>query len=262
MPAHNLDKLIHIMARLRAENGGCPWDLVQNFQSIAPYTIEEAYEVAQAIADNDMAALRDELGDLLFQTVYHARLAEEAGHFDFSDVIAAITDKMLRRHPHVFGAANAEPDATRQKLSWEAIKAAERAASGDRRPKSALHGVAAALPALMRAEKLQTRAARTGFDWPSSAGPRAKIHEELAEFEAASGDADRLEEAGDLLFALVNYLRHHAVDAEQALRRANAKYERRYLAMEALAPSPFEALDLAAQEALWQAVKRQERETI
>lgn len=259
MSDDGLVKLISIMARLRDPDGGCPWDLAQSFVSIAPYTIEEAYEVAQAIDDNDMHALRDELGDLLFQTVFHARMAEEAGYFNFSDVVAAITDKMLRRHPHVFGAAVADHDAQSQKLTWEAIKAAERAVLDDGTPKSALHGVAAALPALMRAEKLQSRAARTGFDWPDSSGPRAKIYEEMAEFEAASNGVDRLEEAGDLIFALVNYLRHNAVDAEQALRLANHKFERRFSAMEALANGQFETMNLAAMDRLWEAVKQAEK---
>ncbi len=203
-----------------------------------------------------MAALRDELGDLLLQVVFHARMAEEAGHFALADVVAAICAKMERRHPHIFGDGIAAADATAQKRDWEAIKAAERAAA----PRGgALAGVAAALPALMRAEKLQSRAARTGFDWPDASGPRAKIIEEIAEFEAADSAAARLDEGGDLLFAVVNWLRHHDVDPEVALRAANAKFERRFAAMEAQAGDGFAGLDLAAKEALWDAAKAAER---
>ena len=251
-----LDRLTRLMARLRGP-GGCPWDRVQTFATIAPYTIEEAYEVADAVAAGDMAALRDELGDLLFQVVFHARMAEEAGHFTLAEVIAAITAKMERRHPHIFGrdgigGADSGPalaDATAQFDSWEAIKAAEKPRDG------ALAGVAAALPALMRADKLQRRAARTGFDWPDASGPRAKVFEELAEFDAAASDAERLDEGGDLLFAVVNVLRHAGVDSEAALRGANAKFERRFKAMETAAGPAFPGLDLAAKEALWVAAK-------
>ncbi len=251
-----IEPLVAIMARLRDPATGCPWDVAQDFATIAPYTIEEAYEVAQAIADGDMAELRDELGDLLLQVVFHARIAEEAGHFALSDVVAAIVDKMTRRHPHVFGAdgtrSPAEVDATAQKLTWEALKAAEKPRAG------ALDGVALALPALLRADKLQRRAARSGFDWPDAHGARAKIIEELAEFDSARDPAHRHEEAGDLLFAAVNYLRKYDIDPEAALRDANAKFVRRFAAMETAAGASFAALDLDAKEALWAAAKREE----
>jgi ATP diphosphatase len=251
-----LDRLAAIMAQLRDPVSGCPWDLAQSFASIAPYTIEEAYEVADAIAQNDMAELRKELGDLLFQVVFHARIAEEAGHFVLNDVITSLCEKMERRHPHIFGDSSPAPDAEAQKLQWEAIKAAERAAAGHpSAPVSALDGVAAALPALSRAEKLQFRAARTGFDWPDPAPVRAKVLEELKELDAAETPEHRFEEAGDLLFALVNYLRHQGIDAEAALRAGNSKFERRFKAMEEKAGTGFATLSLEAQEVLWQRVK-------
>src|SRR5882757_10061685 len=234
------------MARLRDPVSGCEWDREQNFATIAPYTIEEAYEVADAIAREDMADLKDELGDLLLQVVFHSRMAEEAGLFGLADVTAAISDKMERRHPHIFGDAAASP-------GWETIKAAER---GARAAAGALDGVAIGLPALLRAEKLQKRAARTGFDWPDATGPRAKIDEEIAEIEAAATPAECEEEVGDLLFAVVNWARHLGVDPEAALRVANAKFEMRFRAMEAEAGAGFDALDLDAKEALWQQVKR------
>ncbi len=237
------------MARLRDPETGCEWDRVQTFETIAPYTIEEAYEVDDAIRRGDMAELKDELGDLLLQVVFHARMAEEAGHFDFQDVAAAIADKMERRHPHLFGAA----DEGGHHL-WEQIKAEERGARGHR---SALDGVASALPALMRAEKLQKRASRTGFDWPDPSGARAKIDEELAEVEGAAPD-ERAGEIGDLLFAVVNWARKLGVDAEDALRAANAKFERRFRAMEAEAGDAFPSLDLDRQEDLWQRAKAAE----
>jgi ATP diphosphatase len=256
----SLDHLARIMARLRDPADGCPWDLAQDFASIAPYTIEEAYEVAEAIAARDMAELKKELGDLLFQVVFHARMAEEAGHFGLGDVVASVCDKMERRHPHIFGDATRAADASAQKADWEAIKAAERAAAGPSdRPVSALDGVASALPALMRAEKLQSRAARVGFDWPDIASVRAKVAEEITEFDEATGDAHRREEAGDLLFVIVNLLRRHDIDAEAALRAGNAKFERRFRAMEALAGPGFVTLDLVEQDALWDAVKAAER---
>ena len=248
-----IEPLLALMARLRDPTTGCPWDVAQDFASIAPYTIEEAYEVAQAIADGDMAELRDELGDLLLQVVFHARIAEERGAFGFDDVVTAIVDKMTRRHPHVFGDARPDSDAAAQKLTWEALKALEKPRH------SALSGVAVALPALMRADKLQRRAARTGFDWPDAAGARAKVDEEIAEFETADSQADRVEEAGDLLFAVVNWLRKHDIDPEVALRAANAKFERRFQAMERAAGADFATLPLAAKEDLWQAVKAGER---
>jgi ATP diphosphatase len=240
-----LDRLLSIMARLRGPSG-CEWDRAQDFATIAPYTIEEAYEVADAIERGDMADLRGELGDLLLQVVFHARMAEEAGHFDFADVARAIADKMEARHPHIFGGAAASP-------GWESLKAAERTHKG---VESALDGVATALPALMRAEKLQRRAARAGFDWPDAEGPAAKIAEEVAEL-AEAGEDKRAEEAGDLLFAAVNLVRAYGIAPEDALRAANLKFERRFRAMEALAGGhePFAALSLDEQEALWQRVK-------
>lgn len=262
-PIATLADLAAIMARLRYQQGGCPWDLAQDFTTIAPYTIEEAYEVAEAIANNDMADLKKELGDLLFQVVFHSRLAEEAGHFTLADVVAAVCDKMERRHPHIFGDGTAAADATAQKRQWETIKAAERSAAGTiGKPVSALDGVANALPALMRAEKLQSRAARVAFDWPDVASVRAKVAEELSEFDEATDDAHRREEAGDLLFAVVNLLRHHDIDPEDALRAGNAKFERRFHAMEALAGPAFPTLGLDAQEALWQQVKATEKPDI
>lgn len=245
-----LDRLLAIMAALRNPQTGCEWDLAQSFATIASYTIEEAYEVADAIARDDMADLRDELGDLLFQVVFHARMAEEAGHFAFGDVATAIADKMEARHPHIFASAGGTMDEAR----WEDLKAQERTAKG---VASALDGVALALPALMRAEKLQKRAARTGFDWPDPSGSRAKITEEIEELTSASSDAHRLEEAGDLLFAAVNFVRAHGISAEEALRAANAKFEARFKAMEALAgPDNFATLSLEQQEELWQQVKK------
>lgn len=242
-----IERLVAIMARLRDLSRGREWDVAQTFSTIAPFTIEEAYEVADAIERDDMADLKDELGDLLLQVVFHARIAEEAGHFALPDVVAAIADKMERRHPHIFG------DATdgRHQL-WEQLKADERDAKG---ATSALDGVAMAIPALLRAQKLQNRAARVGFDWPNAAGAREKIDEELAEIEAASADMIE-EEIGDLLFAVVNWTRHLGFDPETALRAGNAKFERRFRAMEALAGDAFAALPLDDKEALWQRVKR------
>ncbi|MEM8696030.1 MAG: nucleoside triphosphate pyrophosphohydrolase [Pseudomonadota bacterium] len=241
-------RLATIMARLRDPETGCPWDVQQDFASIAPYTIEEAYEVADAIAHDDMAALRDELGDLQLQVVFHARMAEELGHFDLSDILDGISDKMVRRHPHVFGDGGAGP-------GWEAIKEAERAEKGR---KSALDGVATALPALLRAEKLQKRAARTGFDWPDAEGPKAKITEEIAEVESAKNDLEAAEEIGDLLFAVVNWARHLKIDPEAALRAANGKFERRFKTMEASAGAKFPSLSLEEMEKLWIAAKSEE----
>ena len=246
-----IERLAAIMATLRDPDGGCPWDLEQDFASIAPYTIEEAHEVADAIARADMADLKGELGDLQLQVVFHARMAEEAGHFTLADVVTGIADKMVRRHPHVFG-AGVEGDGTAAGLGWEQIKAAERA---ERRETGALAGVALGLPALMRAEKLQKRAARVGFDWPDAEGPRVKVAEEIAELAAAPDDAARVEEFGDLLFAMVNWARHLNIDAELALRAANSKFERRFAAMEAAAGDAFAASSLDDKEALWQAAK-------
>lgn len=243
----NIERLTAIMARLRDPERGCEWDVAQSFATIAPYTIEEAYEVADAIAREDMAELKDELGDLLLQVVFHSRIAEEAGHFALGDVVAAISDKMERRHPHIFGDV-----AEGGHHLWEQIKAEERGAKG---AESALDGVALGMPALLRAEKLQKRAARTGFDWPDPSGARAKIDEELAEVEAAETPEHRAEEVGDLLFAVVNWARKLGVDPEAALRAANAKFERRFRAMEAQAGGSIAGLDLEAQEALWQRAK-------
>lgn len=246
-----IERLLAIMAILRDPVSGCEWDLAQDFASIAPYTIEEAYEVADAIARRDMADLRDELGDLLFQVVFHARMAEEAGHFAFTDVAHAISDKMETRHPHIF----AQAGGTMNEARWEDLKAHEREAKGT---SSALDGVALALPALMRAEKLQKRAARTGFDWPDPSGAESKIAEEIEELKTASSEALKVEEAGDLLFAVVNFVRAHGISAEDALRAANAKFERRFRAMEALSEPDFASLSLEAQEELWQRVKTAE----
>ena len=247
----SLARLLQIMARLRDPEQGCEWDLAQSFRTIAPYTIEEAYEVADAIERNDLEDLKGELGDLLLQVVFHARIAEEQGAFAFDDVAIGIADKMESRHPHIFGDQSGEMTEAR----WEELKAQEREEAGQR---GALVGVATALPALQRAQKLQKRAARQGFDWPDIEGPKSKIAEEIEELEAASAEAIE-EEAGDLLFAVVNYLRFYKVDAETALRRANAKFERRFAAMEMHAEGKFAELDLEAQESLWNRVKDEER---
>jgi nucleoside triphosphate diphosphatase len=240
-----LTRIRAIVERLRDPQTGCDWDRVQTFATIAPYTVEEAYEVADAIARDDLLAIKDELGDLLFQVVLHARIAEQAGHFALDDVANAIADKMERRHPHIFGDALSRPD-------WEALKAAER-----QNDMSALDGVALALPALMRAEKLQKRAARTGFDWPDTNGPKAKIAEELAEIEDAVTTDAREDEVGDLLFAVVNLARHLDVDSEAALTRANRKFEARFRAIET--QPGFGSLSLDEKEALWQAAKAAQR---
>ena len=245
----SLERLVAIMRRLRDPVRGCEWDSKQNFATIAPYTIEEAYEVAEAIARNDMEALADELGDLQLQVVFHSQMAEEAGHFTLDQVLGAICDKLERRHPHLFGDAEVSP-------GWEELKAAERLAKPD---ESALAGVALALPALERAQKLQRRAARTGFDWPDIQGPRAKVDEELAELDAESEQGAREEELGDLLFALVNLARHLNIDAEEALRKANRKFETRFRAIEK-APG-FTALSLDEMEALWVAAKRDQADS-
>ncbi|MFT4026285.1 MAG: nucleoside triphosphate pyrophosphohydrolase [Novosphingobium sp.] len=255
-----LERLLAIMARLRDPATGCDWDRAQSFATIAPYTIEEAYEVADAIERNDLAALREELGDLLLQVVFHARMAEEAGSFGFGDVAVAIADKMEARHPHLFGdaASDAADDGAAREARWERIKAEERAAKG---ASGALDGVALALPALLRAEKLQKRAARVGFDWPDTTGPAEKVREEMIELDEAASPDHRFAEAGDLLFAAVNLVRAHGVAPEEALRAANAKFERRFRAMEALAAAQgvdFAGLSLDRQETLWQAVKRSE----
>jgi len=228
---NNIEKLLEVMRQLRDPETGCPWDVQQDFSTIAPYTIEEAYEVADAIARDDIGHLRDELGDLLFQVVFHARMAEEAGEFDFDDVAGVIAEKMIRRHPHVFGDEK-QRAAGKVDGSWEEIKELERSDGDD---VSALAGVARALPALKRAQKLGKRASRVGFDWPDRHGVRIKIHEELDELEEAVGTRDSgniEEEFGDLLFAVVNLARHLDIDPEKALSGANTKFERRFRDME------------------------------
>ncbi len=271
-----IDRLLALMTRLRDPVAGCPWDLEQTFRSIAPHTIEEAYEVADAIEQGDLAALRDELGDVLFQVVFHAEIARQQGAFDFEAVATAITDKMIRRHPHVFGSADPVSDAGTQVARWEAHKAAERArqAHDTGRPSSALDGVIRGLPGLTRALKLQKRAARVGFDWIETIDILDKIEEEIGELRAelpAAGSPngppgpaqDRIaDELGDLLFALVNLARRLEVDPEGALRSANAKFDRRFRRVEALLAdqgrTPPEAT-LDEMEALWQQAKREER---
>ena len=274
--------LLAIMAALRDPAAGCPWDLEQDFASIAPYTIEEAYEVADAIDRGDLGDLRDELGDLLLQVVFHARMAEEAGAFAFADVVAAICDKMVRRHPHVFDASGrplgaaardaAVADAEQQTRAWEALKRAERDAKGEA-DASALAGISRGLPEWQRAVKLQHKAAKVGFDWPGPAPVIAKLHEEIeevrAEFAAVAadpGDAaaqDRLEdEIGDLLFVCANLARHAKVDVGAALRRANLKFERRFRAMEALAAADggLAGQSLEAQDRYWVRAKAAEKD--
>lgn len=245
-----------IMARLRDPLSGCPWDLDQNFATIAPYTIEEAYEVADAIERNDAEALKDELGDLLLQVVFHSQMATELGQFTLQDVIDGICAKMVRRHPHIFADATVtEPDQVVQ--NWEDIKALERSAASDN---SALAGVAIALPALLRAQKIQKRAARTGFDWPDPSGPRDKVLEELQEVQHAASHAEIAEEIGDLLFAVVNLARFHNVDAEDALKAASTKFERRFRDMENVAGPAFAGLSLDEKEVLWQSAKNKEKQ--
>jgi MazG family protein len=254
------------MARLRDPEAGCPWDVAQTFRTIAPYTIEEAYEVADAIDRNDMGELKGELGDLLFQSVFHARIAEEAGHFDIDDVVRGLVDKMVERHPHVFGESTIA-DADAQSRAWETIKAAERVRKVQDGTPSALDGVALSLPALMRAEKLARRAARVGFDWPSPAPVFHKLQEEIQELEEAIAAPVRdeghvAEELGDILFVVANLCRKLSVDPEEALRAANSKFGKRFRAMEQLACSrgqDFAALSLEEQEALWTDVKTAER---
>lgn len=257
---NQIERLLEVMRKLRDPEYGCPWDKDQTFETIAPYTIEEAYEVADAIAQADIDAIKDELGDLLFQVVFHARIAEEQGDFTFNDVANAITEKMIRRHPHVFGDVNMRSEAE-QTVAWEEQKAAERGAED--RKTSALDGVALALPALMRAQKLQKRAARVGFDWKSIPPVYDKIQEEIEEVRTAAANADDKSEdleaeIGDLIFACVNLARHYGIDAEMALRGANDKFQKRFTSMEQgltakdKTPADF---SLDALEALWQKAK-------
>lgn len=255
----SIDTLIALMARLRDPEGGCPWDLAQDFRTIAPYTLEEAFEVVDAIERDDLGALRDELGDLLFQVVFHARMASEQGAFDFADVVGAICDKLVRRHPHVFAGA-AIPGVEATSAAWEAQKDAERAARG---AESVLDDVPLALPALTRATKLGKRAARTGFDWPDAGGAREKIAEELGEIEAAlaAKDAAQTEkEVGDLLLACSSYARLLGVDPEKALRGANQRFERRFRSVERRQRAAGAPVDLATLESWWQEAKREERD--
>jgi len=266
-----INRLLEIMRKLRDPDGGCPWDVEQTFESIAPYTIEEGYEVDEAIRAGDMDALKDELGDLLFQVVFHAQIADEQGLFDFKDVVAAVSDKMERRHPHVFaGATIADADA--QTAAWEAQKAKERAAKAeqDGYQPSVLDGVTVSLPALLRAVKLQKRAARVGFDWPDARMILDKITEESLELSEAmankadgsGSDAEILDEFGDLLFVYTNLARHMKIDPEEALRGTNAKFERRFKAIEAklaeMGKTPAES-DLQEMDALWNEVKAEEQ---
>ncbi|MDR6991252.1 ATP diphosphatase [Luteimonas sp. 3794] len=269
----DIHRILDIMARLRDPQAGCPWDVNQDFASIAAYTIEEAYEVADAIDRGDLPGLCDELGDLLLQVVFHAQMAQEQGAFAFGDVVDAISDKMIRRHPHIFGDGSAD-DAETVLRNWDAIKREERAAAGNT-DTSALAGIARGLPEWQRAVKLQSRAARVGFDWPAPEPVIAKLHEEIdevrAEFDAVAADPDdaaaqdRLEEElGDLLFVAANLARHAKVDVGAALRRANHKFERRFRAMESMAEAEGSALagqSLDAQDVYWNRAKQAERET-
>lgn len=268
---HDIQRLLDIMARLRDPQNGCPWDVEQTFATIAPYTIEEAYEVADAIDRNDLPALKDELGDLLLQVVFHAQMAQEQGAFAFADVVGAIGDKMTRRHPHVF-ADETVADAAAQTIAWDEHKRRERQANGDG-DASALAGIARGMPEWQRAVKLQHRAAKVGFDWPGPAPVIEKLHEEIdevrAEFAAIAADPDdsaaqhRLEdEIGDLLFVCANLARHAKVDVGSALRRANLKFERRFRAMEALAQDDGTALaglSLEMQDRYWDRAKAAEK---
>ncbi|MGR3660184.1 MAG: nucleoside triphosphate pyrophosphohydrolase [Paracoccaceae bacterium] len=261
-PEGGLPRLLEIMRRLRDPDNGCPWDIEQDFASIAPYTIEEAYEVADAIERQDWAELEGELGDLLLQTVYHTQMGEEAGHFSFETVVKAIADKMVARHPHVFGDESRDKSAEQQVQDWEKIKAAERAQKAEH---GALEGVAVGLPALLRALKLQKRAARVGFDWPSTDEVLDKIVEEAAELTEARDTLTQVEiteEFGDLLFVVANLARHLDIDPEAALRAANTKFTRRFQGVEEklarLGKTPAQS-DLTEMDALWDEVKRDEK---
>ena len=269
--SRQVESLLAIMAKLRDPDGGCPWDLAQDFSTIAPFTIEEAYEVADAIDRNDLVDLKDELGDLLLQVVFHAQMAKEQGAFEFADVVAAICDKMTRRHPHVFAEEARKDDADAQLRHWEDLKRAERAAKGDA-DASALAGISRGLPEWQRAVKLQHKAAKVGFDWPGPEPVLEKLHEEIEEVRvefaavAASPDdaaaRDRLEdELGDILFVCANLARHAKVDMGNALRRANLKFERRFRAMEALAAADggLAGQSLEAQDRYWDRAKAAEK---
>jgi len=257
----SIERLLEIMAKLRDPVGGCPWDLEQDFRTVAPYTLEEAYEVADAIERGDLGDLKEELGDLLLQVVFHAQMAREQGAFDFGQVVEGICDKLVRRHPHVFGDESVESSAA-QTEAWERIKAAEKAGQG---PAGLLDDVPVGLPALTRAAKLGRRASRVGFDWPDATGPRGKVDEELAELDAAvagAEDRDEVEgEFGDLLFAMVNYARHLGIDPESALRRSNEKFLRRFRQIEDRAADEGVAVAEAGLERLdrwWEDAKRRE----
>jgi len=263
-PSRDISRLIEIMAALRTPGTGCPWDLEQNFRTIAPYTLEEAYEVADAIARDDLAGLKDELGDLLLQVVFHARMAEEQGAFDFADVVETLTAKLIRRHPHVFADADGKTAKAVEGL-WERIKAEEKAETGELVQSGALSGVPLALPALTRALKLQTKAGRVGFDWNDPRAVLAKIREEADEIEAEldrGRETRQAAEVGDLLFAVVNLARHLRADPESLLRETNIKFERRFAAIEralaARGKTPRDAT-LAEMDALWDAAKAAEK---
>ena len=257
-----MDRLVKIMATLRNPNGGCPWDVEQTFATIAPHTIEEAYEVADAIEQNDMDSLKDELGDLLFQSVFHAQMAKELNEFSFDDVVNGVIDKMIRRHPHVFGDQSIKT-ADEQTVSWEDIKATERATKSGAADESALAGLTNGLPALIRAEKLQKRAARVGFDWPEVASVFDKLREETSELQVEidtdGGEARLTDELGDLLFVCVNLARKLNIDAETALRGANSKFETRFRHMEGALKGTgrgLKGMELDAMEEAWQGTKK------
>ena len=263
-PNGGLPRLLEIMARLRDPDTGCPWDIEQDFKSIAPYTIEEAYEVADAIEKNDMGELEGELGDLLLQVIYYTQMGQEDGHFDFDSVTNKIADKMIHRHPHVFGDESRDKSATQQMADWEAIKAEERADKGVEKVRT-LDGIAMNLPALTRAVKLQKRAARVGFDWPSALDVLDKINEECAELVEAHeklSHTEQIEEFGDLMFVVANLARHLKIDPEEALRKASSKFTRRFEGVEAkladLGKTPQQS-DLVEMDALWDAVKQDEK---
>ena len=261
MDKDQMHRLLEIMAQLRDARNGCPWDIEQNFESILPHTLEEAYEVADAIERRDMQALKEELGDLLFQIVFYAQMGKEAGHFDFHSITEAIADKMVERHPHVFGQAMIN-SSDEQILAWEEGKERKRMAEAalKDRPLSQIDGVTLGLPALLRAEKLQKRAARIGFDWPDKAPVLAKVREEIEEFILADTHDAQEEEIGDLFFALVNLARHYDISAEEALRKANKKFERRFRRIEEIVDTaPGHKYELDILDAAWNRVKSEEK---